>query len=344
MTWTVTDIHGNVTDTAKQTVRVIDNTIPVVITKPITIQLVNGTASISVADINNGSSDACGISSYVLSKSNFGCSDIGNNTVTLTVTDIHGNSNTGTATVTVVGSIPVASIQVTPAEATYTGGNPRIIYLGYGAQSVSLQATATGASGYTYSWSGNGSLSQTNGSTVVFAPTSAGTYQFTVLVNSNSGCTATASVSIQVVDVRVPGSGGKKVYVCHDGSTIAISTNAVDAHLRNHATDKLGSCGQTNGNAAMISQIQLNAEAKDALSVQVLPNPSRSHFTLKLQSTVNAPVQLRITDASGRAVESRQHLSANSTVQVGHQLISGTYYAEFTQGSNRKVVQLIKIK
>jgi hypothetical protein len=344
VTWTVTDIHGNVTDTAKQTVRVIDNTVPVVITKPITIQLVNGTASISVADINNGSSDACGISSYVLSKSNFGCSDIGNNTVTLTVTDIHGNSNTGTATVTVVGSIPVASIQVTPAEATYTGGNPRIIYLGYGAQSVSLQATATGASGYTYSWIGNGSLSQTNGSTVVFAPTSAGTYQFTVLVNSNSGCTATASVSIQVVDVRVPGSGGKKVYVCHDGSTLAISTNAVDAHLRNHATDKLGSCGQTNGNAAMISQLQLNAEAKDALSVQVLPNPSRSHFTLKLQSTVNAPVQLRITDASGRAVESRQHLSANSTVQVGHQLISGTYYAEFTQGSNRKVVQLIKIK
>ena len=56
------------------------------------------------------------------------------------------------------------------------------------------------------------------------------------------------------------------------------------------------------------------------------------------------PVQLRITDASGRAMETRNNLNGNSTVQVGHRLNPGSYFAEVIQGSERKVVQLIKIK
>jgi len=80
------------------------------------------------------------------------------------------------------------------------------------------------------------------------------------------------------------------------------------------------------------------------LQVTVMPNPSATIFTLKLQSKNNAPVQMRITDATGRAVESRANLGANSTVQVGASFISGTYYAEFTQGNQRKVVQLIKVR
>jgi hypothetical protein len=43
-----------------QTVTVIDNVLPTVITKNITIQL-NAAASIVVADINNASTDNCGI-------------------------------------------------------------------------------------------------------------------------------------------------------------------------------------------------------------------------------------------------------------------------------------------
>jgi hypothetical protein len=80
------------------------------------------------------------------------------------------------------------------------------------------------------------------------------------------------------------------------------------------------------------------------LQVTVMPNPSPTVFTIKLQSKYNAPVQMRVTDATGRAVESRANLGANSTVQVGANFMSGTYYAEFTQGNQRKVVQLIKVK
>src|SRR5207245_61721 len=47
-------------------------------------------------------SDACGIASLSLSQTNFDCANIGTNSVTLTVTDNNGNSQTCTATVSVV--------------------------------------------------------------------------------------------------------------------------------------------------------------------------------------------------------------------------------------------------
>jgi hypothetical protein len=93
-----------------QTVTVIDNVLPTVITKNITIQLnAAGAASIVVADINNASTDNCGIATLSLDKTSFSCSNVGANTVTLRVTDTNGNVATKTAIVTVEDKIaPVA--------------------------------------------------------------------------------------------------------------------------------------------------------------------------------------------------------------------------------------------
>ena len=60
-----------------------------------------GGVTITPAQIDNGSSDNCAITSYSLSQTSFDCDDIGNNVVTLTVTDASGNSDQATATVTV---------------------------------------------------------------------------------------------------------------------------------------------------------------------------------------------------------------------------------------------------
>ncbi|KAA3641301.1 MAG: HYR domain-containing protein, partial [Bacteroidetes bacterium] len=61
----------------------------------------NGMASITVADINNNSTAECGLASMVLSQTSFDCSNKGQNTVTLTVTDVNGDADACTATVTV---------------------------------------------------------------------------------------------------------------------------------------------------------------------------------------------------------------------------------------------------
>jgi hypothetical protein len=106
VTLTVSD--GTLTDTCNTTITVVDSTPPVAnCAAPFTIQLdANGMASITVADIENGSTDACGIANTSIDITDFTCADVGPNTVTLTVTDVNGNTSTCTTIVTVEDNIP----------------------------------------------------------------------------------------------------------------------------------------------------------------------------------------------------------------------------------------------
>ena len=79
---------------------------PTVLTKNITIQLEpGGIATITPQQVDNGSFDACGVVLYSLNKTTFDCSNVGANTVTLTVKDANANTASGTATVTVVDNV-----------------------------------------------------------------------------------------------------------------------------------------------------------------------------------------------------------------------------------------------
>ncbi|MEM0589364.1 beta strand repeat-containing protein, partial [Aequorivita flava] len=122
VTLTVTDINGNVS-TCTAVVTVEDNVSPTAVCQNITVQLdATGNATIAAADVDGGSSDACGIASMSVSPSVFTCADVGPNTVTLTVTDINGNSNTCTAVVTVEDNIaPTAVCQNITVQLDNTG-------------------------------------------------------------------------------------------------------------------------------------------------------------------------------------------------------------------------------
>lgn len=104
VTLTVSNACG--TDVCQFTVTVTDNEAPTVLTQDVQIALdANGTALVSVADIDNGSFDNCGISSISINQTDFNCAHLGTNTVMLTVLDNYGNANNATATVTVVDEI-----------------------------------------------------------------------------------------------------------------------------------------------------------------------------------------------------------------------------------------------
>lgn len=108
VTLTVVDVNGN-SSTASAVVEVVDNTAPVFSVQNATVYLdASGTASITVADIEASSSDACGIASRSLSNSSFSCSDLGQQTVSLTVTDVNGNASTLNASVEVKDAIAPA--------------------------------------------------------------------------------------------------------------------------------------------------------------------------------------------------------------------------------------------
>jgi len=110
---TVTDMNNN-ESTATSTVTVLDTVSPIVIAQNLTVQLdANGQATITANDLDNGSSDSCGIASLTIDTANFDCGNVGTPiTVTLTVTDVNTNVSTATATITVMDTVsPIAIAQ-----------------------------------------------------------------------------------------------------------------------------------------------------------------------------------------------------------------------------------------
>lgn len=183
VTWTATDIHGNIR-TAQQTVTVIDNTAPVI------------TAPAPVVACNNGNgnyqsvtavvTDNCGIQSisYTItgatSRSGNGANASGNfqqgvSTIKWTVKDIHGNTATGSTTVT-ISSAP--AVTVNAASDPFCNG-------------VTVTASASPAGNYSYQWIYNNQPFSTNASIALGNAHENGGY--TVKATNTGGCTATAT-------------------------------------------------------------------------------------------------------------------------------------------------------
>jgi len=72
----------------------------------------------------SGILDGCGVDTLVASQTDFDCTNLGNNTITLTATDVNGNTSMQTATVTITTTDTTAPI------ITLTGDNTQEIILG----------------------------------------------------------------------------------------------------------------------------------------------------------------------------------------------------------------------
>ncbi|MDB5267564.1 MAG: hypothetical protein JWP58_604 [Hymenobacter sp.] len=187
VTWTATDASGNVA-TATQTVTVTDATAPTAVAQNVTVQLdATGNASITAAQVNNGSVDACGIASVVVSPSAFTCSNIGPNAVTLTVTDTNGNVSTATATATVVDNT-APTVRTRP---------------------VTLYLNAAGQASLTAAQVNNGSsdacgVATVSVGTTAFSCANLGANNVNVTVTDTHGNVARGSVVVTVADTIAP--------------------------------------------------------------------------------------------------------------------------------------------
>jgi gliding motility-associated-like protein len=181
VTLTVTDSNGNIS-TGTAVVTVTETTAPTVITRPVTVQLnATGTATITAAQVNNGSTDNCGIGSISVNQTAFTCANIGPNTVTLTVTDVNGNVSTGTAIVTVTDAIL-----------------PTVV-----AQNVTVNLDANGQATITAAQINNGSSDNCSIATITVSPSTftcanLGANTVTLTVTDASGNVATASATVTV--------------------------------------------------------------------------------------------------------------------------------------------------
>ncbi|MCG8331265.1 MAG: T9SS type A sorting domain-containing protein [Chitinophagales bacterium] len=101
LTLTVEDVNGNISQ-CTSILSVYDVDPPFWLCKNTAVELdATGHASITPEDIDDGSTDACGIASMTLNKTDFSCSDIGDNSVTMTLKDTRGNTSFCHVTVTV---------------------------------------------------------------------------------------------------------------------------------------------------------------------------------------------------------------------------------------------------
>jgi hypothetical protein len=362
-TWKATDAAGNFA-TSIQVITIVDNTKPV-LTEPNDITINCGASTLPAVTGNATATDNCSTPTVTYTDATSG------NVITRTwkATDASGNYVTDVQYIT-MGSAFTAGLTSVPTNSTYTGGVNTNLYLGFGAQSTTLQMCNLPSAGapYTYAWSGSASnkLNSTTTASPVFTPTMFGYYTFAVTVTNRYGCTSFANISICVTDIRVPGTNGAKVYVCHTpngknavAQTLQVAISQVSSHIGSgscgsNGNDRLGSCDQSPCNTPVTNSIVGNTSkatgesseevvtTDEDLKVTVMPNPTTTFFTLKLESKYETPLNMRVMDARGRVIDAKSKIGANSTIQIGHNYSSGTYYAEIIQGTKRKVVQMIK--
>ena len=80
-------------------------------------------------------------------------------------------------------------------------------------------------------------------------------------------------------------------------------------------------------------------------AVSVSPNPSSSQFTLLVKSSnASDKINIRISDVTGKLLETFDNVSMGEIVQLGAKYHSGIYMAEISQGKNKKTYKLIKLQ
>ncbi len=361
VTLTVEDAQGN-KHSATGVVSVVDKIAPTAKTKNIEISITNGAdVTIAASDINNGSTDNCGINKYIVTgnKTKFGCSDRGKTfTVTLTTEDASGNSASKTATVTVKGSLTQTPTITKNWNGLNNDGN---YYYPFHSDKAKFTATTANTTNYTYSWSGNDISGSKTESYVYLLPTKEGKIALTATAKDADGCTASATASLCVFDVAVPNTSNNKVYVCHDkGSnsvgatgfvTLEVAISGAVNHLTQHSKDKIGaSCGSFDCTklSSRSKSVDENTvvgqlfELGDHMSVVVYPNPSNDVFIIEVESEELTNVsKVIISDMMGRVVETAT-MNPNVAIEVGRELIPGMYNITVSNGGMVSSSRLIK--
>ena len=205
LTNNVKDPSGTIVESCQILLDVQDQIAPTAIAKDITVTLdANGSATITGSQVDNGSSDECGISSLTVTPNTFDCSHVGDNMVTLTVADNNPvpNISTATATVTVVhnNQAPVALCK-----------------------NISVPLDASGNVSITAAQIDNGSIDDCGITSMVVSPSdfscsNIGLNNVTLTVIDGNNESSSCIANITVVDDLPP------VVTCQD-VTIQLSTN-----------------------------------------------------------------------------------------------------------------------
>ncbi len=296
VTLTVLDVNGN-SDSKTAIVTIEDQLKPIIVTQNITVQLdALGKATISVTEIDNGSSDNCAIDKITLDKTDFDCSNVGANTVTLTVLDVNGNSDSKTATVTVEDKI-----------------KPIVI-----TQNITVQLDALGKATITETQIDNGSSDNCVIDKVTLDKTDfdcsnvgANTVTLTVLdVNGNSDSkTAIVTVEDQLKPIVI--SQNVTVQLDALGKAVITATEIDNGSTDNCAIDKMTldktdfNCSNVGANTITLTVLDVNGNSDSKTAIVTIEDQVKP-----IVITQNITVEL---DALGKATITESQINNGST-------------------------------
>ena len=373
-TFVVTDASSN-TATCSFTVTVTDIQKPVInVSNILSCYAANNFG----CSINLGATVSDNCPGATLTSNAPACFPVGTTMVTWTAVDINGNSSTATQSVTRNPEMQV-NICAGPTRTIYKGTTNGVGP--FGPQSVNLTSSASGGTpSYTYSWSPAVGLNNPSIYNPVASPLV--TTIYTVTVTDSKGCTRSLSITIKVLPLSAAlcgNGGGVKFNVCHvppgnpsNAHGICISVNALNAHLttgsNGHQNCYLGDCDQlcysttaqtsrggtsempiaspieSVAKANIESVAKMNIEAVKEFTVIASPNPTKGSFVVQFISDyAKTAAVVRVLDANGKAMESFRNILPGKSIRFGESYSGGNYYVEVVQGSNRKVLQLVKV-
>jgi hypothetical protein len=185
---------------------------------------------------------------------------------------------------------------------------------------------------------------------------SKGTYRGEGTVNG----TGDYGFMVSAVDGQITGGGGTdlfriKIWDRSHGNTVVYDNN-MGKDENGVPTTILGGGSivihYAKANNSMMMNTGANLEIANSnsnaltvtgkLTVKAMPNPSPYQFTLVLKSLSKEKLILTVTDITGRTIEQRTDIPANSTIQLGGHYHPGVYIAQFLQGDDKVTLRLIK--
>jgi len=204
---------------------------------------VNGNATLTASDIITSVVENCSVASTVLSKTSFDCGDVGSNTVTITITDVNGNSTTATEIVTIVDTI-APDIHVTDVQVSL-GADGRVVVT----PSLADDGTTDACGSLVWTLSDS-----------TFDCSDIGAHLEMATVTNVNGISSSASIIITVADNSAPivVTRSATIYLDLNGQATLDSTDVIDYIQENCS---LGSI--------TLSQVSFNASTLGSNTVTV---------------------------------------------------------------------------
>lgn len=352
VTLTVTDNSSN-TSICTSTVTVLDTIPPTASCHAATVTLNGqGMGSLFASQINDGSSDACGVMGFAASDTFFSCADEGpGNVVVLTVFDGSGNSATCTTTVFVEDANPPTV--VCPPDVNIMGG-------------VSGQGCGTTASWTQALPADNCMLASSIPSIPQGSYFNPGTTQVIYTVTDIAGNTGQCSFNV-IVTPPAPVMAafsflqtGNLEYTFTNASSftaVYLNWDFGDGNFSNFLNPVHSYASPGNYTVCLIATDSCTSDtncqsltvvSKEAAltksGIQLYPNPNQGDFYLEFQNPEEGMARIEIYDLLGRRVFREEwELSAteNRHRVRAKDLSTGTYTTVVSTSTRQKVIRLV---